>query len=181
MRFVNILATILICNLAIAEDGQLTPATDPATPVEKAPEVTVNVVLPAIMEPAKEPAMIKLMNPGAEVLIYVINDPVLFEQFNHLPIEYAGMILGCFDYRPEGFPQPRIVILGHWSKEIEVAMHEMEHYLEYMVPDRRCELRAAFQKLNTPDFGIVATDLKDHVPANGKPNPIVMGFPTNDD
>ncbi len=168
MRVISILAAITLSFAAYAEDGLLTPIQIAVEPIVVADP---HVPLPGVY----------LVNPGADVRIYVIEDTALFNQFNKLPKEWLGMVLGCFDYAPCGFPQPRMVLLGHWSKEIEVALHEYTHYLEYMIPDKRMEIRSAFHKLATPEFAIGAGDLKDPAENEGKRNPLIIGFPTSDE
>ncbi len=167
MRNLYLIAALIIANIALAEDGPLAPIKIDNDPV-------------AVEDPHIPRPGVYLVNPGAEVRIYVIEDPALFNQFNSLPREWLGMVLGVFDYAPVGFPQPRIVLLGHWSKEIEVALHEYTHYMEYIIPDRRMEIRAAFHKLATTEFAIGAGDLKDPAENEGKRNPLIIGFPTSD-
>lgn len=174
MKYAIALIWCALAQFGYTEEG----SSIPATPLPTSEPVAITIPL---QEVKPETPSIFLVNPGAEVLIYVINDPVLFQRFNNMPVELAGMILGCFQPIVDAFPHPRIVLLGHWSKEIEVAMHELCHYMEWQVPDRRCEIREAFRKLATPDFQILAGDLQDHVGHNGKPNPIIMGIPTDEE
>ncbi len=116
---------------------------------------------------------IRVMNPGAEVLVYVIDDPVMFNWFFSLPPEEAGYILGLFRAR-DGMA-PDMAILGHWSREMGVAMHELTHYYEQQIPWAREEIREAFHKLLTPEFRIGSMDLEG--PAEKDETPPVLLVP----
>jgi hypothetical protein len=98
------------------------------------------------------------MNPGAEVLIYVIDDPAMFNWYFQLPAEEAGYILGLFREQQNGTKD--IALLGTWSREVGVAMHEYQHLLEAELPWAREELREVFHKLTTPEFRIGSMDLE---------------------
>ncbi len=167
MRFVNILAAIVLVISCYAEDGKLVPVIT----LEDKGAVTPEMIT----------SHVHLLNPGAEVGFSMCDDAHIFNYVNEFPSQFDGMILGVFHEQTDGFPHPRIMVLGHWSQEINVSMHELVHYLEYMIPDRRVEIREAFRKLHTNDFNVLAGDEQDHVGHNGKPNPIVMGFPTSDE
>ncbi len=169
----------LIAALVLSLNINAEEITGPVIPM---PEVSYGVPdLYAEYPETEEPGMIQLVNPGAEVQIFVINSPSVFHVFTMIPMKYRGFVLGCFCPAPYGFPAPRIVILGHWSREMAVLLHEYTHLLEYMIPDKRREIREVFLKLVAKNFEIGYTDLCDHVASNGKPNPIIMGFPTSDE
>lgn len=115
---------------------------------------------------------IRVMNPGAEVLIYVIDDPEMFNWYLQLPPEQAGYILGLFRQFNDGHMD--IAILGKWSQETGVAMHELIHLLEAEIPERREEIRRTFQKLLTPEFRIGSIDLEGPAEPNAPwPGPVL--------
>lgn len=101
---------------------------------------------------------IRVMNPGAEVLIYYIDDANLMHWFMQLPPEEAGYILGLFREMNTG--EKDITILGRWSREDGVLLHEFVHLLESEIPWAREEIRETFHKLTTPEFRIGALDLE---------------------
>jgi hypothetical protein len=103
-------------------------------------------------------AHIRVMNPGAEVPIYYIDDPAIMHWCMHLPKEDVGYILGLFREHKDGAKD--ITILGHWSREDGVLLHEFVHLLESEIPERREEIRRTFQKLFSPEFRIGSMDLE---------------------
>ncbi len=100
---------------------------------------------------------VRVMNPGAKVLIYYIDDPIVFNWFLGLPDEDAGYILGLFREHQNGTKD--IAVLGKWSREDGVLLHEFVHLLESEIPERREEIRRTFQKLFSPEFNLGAMDL----------------------
>ncbi len=140
---------VLLCICAMLPALEITP--------QNIPELLGNVPVKYSAEDIVK--HIRVMNPGAEVLVYVIDDPEMFNWYFHLPPDDAGYILGLFRSKDNG-AAPDIALMGKWTYEEGVFVHEFVHYLEYMIPERRVEIRNAFHKLLTPEFRIGSQDLE---------------------
>ena len=101
---------------------------------------------------------VTLINKGAALPIYFVDDPDIFCWFVNFPPEWSGLLYGTFheDWRLSG---PRIVVWGDYTREVGVFAHEYTHFLESEIPWAREEIRKTFQKFFTEDFNIGARDL----------------------
>ncbi|MFA7301941.1 MAG: hypothetical protein WC069_06545 [Candidatus Shapirobacteria bacterium] len=166
------IAVLAAAMLALWPFAYLSLAYAPAEPVEQGP-----ILAPPPMEPKNiceimgvNPVVytvddvaqhIRLVNPGAEVKLYFIDDAGIFCRFlDRSPYE-AGMLYGM--YRPMRPSGPEIIIWGKHTREVGVTLHEYTHLLERMIPDRKKEIRKVFHMLISPDYLIGYGDLKDPI------------------
>ncbi len=66
----------------------------------------------------------------------------------------AGFVMGMFT--PDN---PAIYVLGTWTMECEVSLHEYTHMLEAAMPDQAWRIRRCFHRLCSDKFRIDTLDL----------------------